>query len=79
MKYGTITFICRHFVLQDFITGTHHYEGEWRTVYVLNRFPSDDPEVEIRHKKFADNVIKTSKVKILDLLLTLLINPKLVI
>ena len=45
--------------------GRRHYEDEWRTVYVLNRYPSDE-HVDIEQKQrrlYANNVIVTSKVR----------------
>ncbi|XP_020907982.1 probable phospholipid-transporting ATPase IF isoform X2 [Exaiptasia diaphana] len=37
------------------------HQDEWRTVYVHNRYPSNDPEVEIKQKHYADNELLTSK------------------
>lgn len=38
-----------------------HDDG-WRTVYVLNNYPSDDADIEVKQRRYADNVIVTSKV-----------------
>ncbi|XP_048588932.1 phospholipid-transporting ATPase IF isoform X3 [Nematostella vectensis] len=49
----------------DLLPGrAHHYEEEWRTVYVSNRYPSNDPDVAIKQKRYADNMIVTSKYTI---------------
>ena len=44
--------------------GRRHYEDEWRTVYVLNRYPSDEhADIEQKQRRHANNVIVTSKVR----------------
>ena len=52
------------FCLKGFLPGRRRYEDEWRTVYVLNKYPSDDPDVEVKQKRYANNVIVTSKVSL---------------
>ena len=49
-------------LLKGFLPGRRRYEDEWRTVYVLNKYPSDDADVEVKQSRYADNVIVTSKV-----------------
>lgn len=50
------------YLLKGFLPGRRRYEDEWRTVYVLNKYPTDDEDVEVKHSRYADNVIITSKV-----------------
>ncbi|XP_068732876.1 LOW QUALITY PROTEIN: phospholipid-transporting ATPase IF-like [Montipora capricornis] len=52
--------------LWGLLPGRRHYEDEWRTVYVLNKYPSDEPDVEVKQKRYADNVIVTAKYTILN-------------
>ena len=47
---------------KGFLPGRRRYEEEFRTVYVLNKYPSDVPDVEVKQKRYANNVIVTSKV-----------------
>ena len=32
---------------------------------MLNKYPSDEPDVEIKQRRYADNVIVTSKVRVI--------------
>ncbi|XP_074634074.1 phospholipid-transporting ATPase IF-like isoform X2 [Acropora palmata] len=52
--------------LWDLLPGRRRYEEEWRTVYVLNKYPSSDPDVETKQKRYSDNVIVTAKYTILN-------------
>ncbi|XP_020622281.1 probable phospholipid-transporting ATPase IF isoform X1 [Orbicella faveolata] len=54
--------------LLGFLPGRRRYEDEWRTVYVLNKYPSDEPDVEVKQKRYANNVIVTSKYTIWNFL-----------
>ncbi|KAM7451065.1 putative phospholipid-transporting ATPase IF [Porites harrisoni] len=51
--------------LLGLLPGRRHYEDEWRTVYVLNRYPSDEhADIEQKQRRYANNVIVTSKYTI---------------
>ncbi|XP_078379696.1 phospholipid-transporting ATPase IF-like isoform X2 [Oculina patagonica] len=54
--------------LLGFLPGRRRYEDEWRTVYVLNKYPSDDEDVEVKQRRYADNVIVTAKYTIWNFL-----------
>lgn len=45
------------------------HDDEWRTVFVLNKYPSNDTEVEVKQKRYANNVIVTSKVGVIEMLI----------
>ncbi|XP_031559260.1 probable phospholipid-transporting ATPase IF [Actinia tenebrosa] len=45
----------------SFLGRSHQHADEWRTVYAHNRYPSNDPDIEIKQKHYADNKIITSK------------------
>ena len=47
---------------KGFLPGRVQHDDEWRTVFVLNKYPSNDTEVEVKQKRYANNVIVTSKV-----------------
>ena len=51
-------------MLKGLLPGRRRYEDEWRTVYVLNKYPSNEPDVEVKQKRYASNVIVTSKVSL---------------
>ncbi|KAK3727334.1 hypothetical protein QZH41_018176, partial [Actinostola sp. cb2023] len=42
----------------------HQHVDEWRTVFIHNRYPSHDPDVEIKQKRYSDNELVTSKYTI---------------
>ncbi|XP_027044475.1 probable phospholipid-transporting ATPase IF [Pocillopora damicornis] len=52
--------------LLGFLPGRVQHDDEWRTVFVLNKYPSNDTEVEVKQKRYANNVIVTSKYTILN-------------
>lgn len=58
-------------MLKGFLPGRRRYEDEWRTVYVLNKYPSDDEDVEVKQRRYADNVIVTAKVSFYRLVIHL--------
>jgi len=58
---------CYFLLLQGLLPGRRRYEDEWRTVYVLNKYPSNEPDVELKQKRYADNVIVTAKVRTINI------------
>lgn len=54
---------------KEFLPGRVQHDDEWRTVFVLNKYPSNDTEVEVKQKRYANNVIVTSKVGVIEMLI----------